>query len=176
MKRITLGSLLLLVAVYAHGESAGQQVLLKTIGTSTYYVDSQIEGVGVTSLLVDTGSGYSTINQETLADLKEAGNATFLKQLEGIMADGSRMIVPVYRISAFNLGGKCLIRDIEVAVFPSGSRQILGLSALSKVAPFVFSLDPPSLTLSNCIVPEDTEQYTLGSFQPVNYGKAITLQ
>jgi hypothetical protein len=35
-------------------------------------------------------------------------------------------------------------------VFPARTRQILGLSALNKAAPFTFSVDPPSLVLSNC--------------------------
>lgn len=131
-------------------DDSRQMVSLKTIGTSTYYVDGYIEGFGDAPLLVDTGSGYSTISESTLTRLKRTGDAVYLKKLEGIMANGSKMIVPVYRISGLVLSGKCMIRDVEVAVFPSGTRQILGLSALRKVTPFTFSIDPPSLTLSNC--------------------------
>ncbi len=148
--KLVAGFISLLMTAAVHGDGPQQSVRLKTIGTDTYYVDGQFEGVDATALLVDTGSGYSTINQETLRQLKETGNAVYLKKVEGIMADGSRMVVPIYRISGVSLGGKCIIRNIEAAVFPSGSRQILGLSALRKVTPFVFSLDPPSLTLSNC--------------------------
>ena len=148
--KLVAGFSLLLVSAAVYGEGSQQSVGLKTIGTDTYYVDGQFEGVSATALLVDTGSGYSTINQETLHQLKETGNAVYLKKVEGIMADGSRMVVPIYRISGVSLGGKCVIRNIEAAVFPAGSRQILGLSALRKVTPFVFSLDPPTLTLSNC--------------------------
>jgi hypothetical protein len=39
---------------------------------------------------------------------------------------------------------------VEAAVFPGKTRQILGLSALKKAAPFIFSMDPPNLVLSNC--------------------------
>ena len=66
------------------------------------------------------------------------------------MADGSRRLVSVYRITGMNVGGDCYIPNIEVAVFPAGSREILGLSALSKVSPFMFSMNPPRLLLSNC--------------------------
>lgn len=128
-----------------------QRVPIMNKGASTFYIDSHIEGFGNAQLLVDTGSGYVTINEETFSVLYNAGHATYIKQLRSIMADGSQKIVPLYRISSINLGGECLIRDVEVAVFPKNTRQILGLSALRKVAPFVFSMDEPAnLLLSHC--------------------------
>lgn len=145
-----LAILLLSLGFSVNAEDSRQQIALKTIGTSTYYVDGYIEGYGDAPLLVDTGSGYSTISESTLTRLRQTGDAVYLKKLEGIMANGSKMIVPVYRISGLVLSGKCTIPDVEVAVFPSGTRQILGLSALRKVTPFTFSIDPPSLMLSNC--------------------------
>ena len=151
MNRVIIAGILLLgFSLPSSGDDTRQQIQLKSVGTNTYYIDSHIEGWGDVPLLVDTGSGYSTINNATLTQLKSTGDAIYLKQLEGILADGTRMIVPVYRISSVNLAGKCTIRNIEVAVFPSGTRQILGLNALSKVSPFTFSMNPPSITLSNC--------------------------
>ena len=50
-----------------------------------------------------------------------------------------------------NIGGQCPLEDIEVAVFPGNTRQILGLSTLRQASPFIFSMDPPQLVLSNCI-------------------------
>lgn len=45
----------------------------------------------------------------------------------------------------------CCVPDVVgAAVFVGTTRQILGLSGLRKVAPFVVSVDPPSLVLSNC--------------------------
>ena len=126
------------------------RVFLKSEGTNTLYVDTYIKGFGETALLVDTGSGYSTINRNTLKQLLKKGHATFIKTLEGVMANGSRSIVPLYRISAIHLGGKCTLDNIEVAVFPTGAKEILGLNALKKLSPFIFSMDPPSLMLSNC--------------------------
>ncbi len=142
--------LLLLVNSQAFADSNTQQVSLKTIGTNTYYVDGRIEGSGDSSFLVDTGSGYSTISESTLVQLKQKGHAIYIKKLEGVLANGATMIVPVYRITSVVLADKCVVRDVEVAVFPAGTRQILGLSALSKLMPFTFNLNPPSLTLSNC--------------------------
>jgi hypothetical protein len=60
------------------------------------------------------------------------------------------MRVQVYRLSAINIGGQCWLRDVDAAVFPGKTRQILGLSALRKTSPFMFSMEPPELSLSNC--------------------------
>ena len=134
----------------AYAENEMQEINMHARESNTFYVNSTIKGAGKTTLLVDTGSGYTAINEDTLARLKKTGHATFLKKLEGEMADGSLLLVSVYRISGMNIGGHCYIRNFEVAVFPAGTREILGLSTLSKVSPFTFSLDPPRLMLSNC--------------------------
>ncbi len=134
----------------AKAEIAFQHVEMKADRSLNYYVTSEIEGAGQKTLLVDTGSGYSTISQDTLKRLQENGEVAFLRKMEGIMADGSRQWVSVYRIAGLNIGGNCYIKDVEVAVFPTGGREILGLSALGKVSPFTFSIEPPRLTLSNC--------------------------
>lgn len=135
----------------SQAESLSDRIPIATRGASTYYIESHIDGYGPASLLVDTGSGYTAINEETLAVLNTNGNATYIKRLRGIMADGTKKVVPIYRIDGIQLGGKCYLADVEVAVFPKGTRPILGLNALRKMSPFIFSLeDPPSLRLSNC--------------------------
>ncbi|MFW6093300.1 MAG: retropepsin-like aspartic protease family protein [Pseudomonadota bacterium] len=116
----------------------------------TFYVNVDIAGVAPEDYLVDTGAGYMTITDETLARSKDAGTATYLRQLEGRMADGSVLEVPVYRLSEITIGGSCRLRNVEVAVLPGASRGLFGLSALRKMSPFQFSVDPPSLQLSNC--------------------------
>jgi hypothetical protein len=123
-------------------------VPIESRGTSAFYIAGHIEGFGTAKLLVDTGSGYTTIDVDTLAVLKRTGRARYLRSLKGIMADGSQKILPVYRIASINLGGDCVIRDVEAAVFPARTRPILGLNVLSKVSPFIFSVNPPSLMLS----------------------------
>ena len=66
------------------------------------------------------------------------------------MADSSRFTAKIYRLRSLTLGSGCVIRDVEVAVFPNATRPILGLSALQKLTPFIFSINPPVLALSNC--------------------------
>jgi len=126
------------------------EIPMETQGSRTFYVQSTIQGSGDAMLLIDTGSGHSVINEETLASLMSSGDATFLKDLRGLMADGSTRIVPLYRISAITLGDGCVIKDVKAAVLPGGTRQILGISALQKAAPFTLSFNPPLLHLSNC--------------------------
>ena len=149
MKLLTL-YLALFFSAIASAETTKQSIPMQIENNHNFYVHSSIEGAGFTSLLVDTGSGYSTITEKTLRELQKTGNAVYLKKLQGVLADGSVQKVSVYRISGINIGQNCHIKDIEVAVFPSASREILGLNTLSKVAPFTFSMNPPYLSLSNC--------------------------
>lgn len=141
---------LLVFALAISAEESMQEITMQTSDYNTFYVNGTIKGAQESSLLVDTGSGYTTINQDTLAQLQSVGEATYLRKLEGILADGSRLLVSVYRISGINIGANCYVPNVEVAVFPTGTREILGLSTLSKVAPFMFSMEPPRLLLSNC--------------------------
>jgi predicted aspartyl protease len=157
LKKLLLTALASLVALPAYAE-LDRHVPLQDKGVATFYVQSTIEGFGAVDLMVDTGSGYMTINEQTLAVLEEQGRATYVKQLAGIMADGTRRVVPVYRLSSINIGGECEVRDVEAAVFPGKTRHILGLNVLRQMAPFGISLDPPALMLSNCSGPSTVAQ------------------
>ncbi len=117
---------------------------------ATYYVQASMAGSGAVEFMVDTGAGYTTINERTLEKLVEAENAVYIGELTGVMADGSEHRLPLYRIKRLVLGDDCVIHDVDAAVFPHDTRMLLGLSALEKAAPFVFSTNPPRLSLSNC--------------------------
>jgi predicted aspartyl protease len=128
----------------------GTTVEMEAKNGSTFYVPGLINGLGAVHWMVDTGSGYMTINEEILALLKENGLAHFVKHLRGRLADGSEREVPVYSIDAISIGEACWLRDVEVAVFPGNTRPILGLNVLQRAAPFIFSFEPPELVLSHC--------------------------
>jgi len=117
---------------------------------ATYYVQASMLGSGEVEFMVDTGAGYTTINEQTLRLLVEAENAVHIGELTGVMADGSELKLPLYRIKRLVLGEDCVLHDVEAAVFPHNTRMLLGLSALEKAAPFVFSTNPPRLSLSHC--------------------------
>lgn len=144
---------LLVAAGLAGAASAAEfdsHVPMRDKGAATYYVDGEIRGLGRVDFMVDTGSGFMTINEETLAVLMRSGDAIYMRDLSGILADGTTKRVPVYRLTQVRIGPACTLRDVEAAVFPGKTRQILGLSALRQAAPFIFSMNPPKLVLSNC--------------------------
>lgn len=116
----------------------------------TFYIEGAIEGLGTLDLLLDTGSSYLVITQPMLDALAHAGRASFSRGLEGRMADGSTRVVPLYRLDGLRLGDNCWIHDVEAAVFPAGSRTILGMNVLSRLAPFTFSAEPARLGLAHC--------------------------
>ena len=153
--KITLQSLFMsatlgFAAQHAVAADFDVRVPMQDKGVATYYVPGEIQGVGAVEFMVDTGSGYTTINEETLGKLQARGDARFVKKLTGILADGSEMVVPVYSISGISIGTNCMLENVEAAVFPGKTRQILGLSALSRAAPFIFSVQLAELVLSNC--------------------------
>ena len=123
----------------------------RTKSTATYYVLGHIRGYGQAELLVDTGSAYLSLNAHIVQGLEKSGQAIYLKDIAGVLADGSGVTVRIYRVPALTLGGTCTIRDIEAAVLPGDTRNILGLNALKQAAPVGLSFDPPQLLLSNCV-------------------------
>jgi predicted aspartyl protease len=139
-----------LAAVAAGAAEPAKDVPMYDKGLSTYYVAGRIDGYGEAEFMVDTGSAYVVLTEQTLKVLMARGEARYLRDLSGVMADGSRTTVPVFLIRSIHIGGDCVIRDVEAAVLPNANRNILGLSALRKAAPFTVALEPPRLTLSHC--------------------------
>lgn len=119
-------------------------------GTATYYVPVSIAGWGTGDFLVDTGASHMAINQAALNSLKANDQADYIKHLIGTLADGGQITVPVYRIASVMIGQDCVLTNVEAAVFPGQTRNILGLSALRQAAPFQFAVDPPTLVLDGC--------------------------
>jgi len=128
----------------------GMHIPMHSKGMSTYYVSGTINDAVQSDFLVDTGSGYVTINEKTLKALKLEGKTHFIKNISAVMANGSETVVPVYRLATLKLGDNCIINNIEAAVMPGSTPNILGFSALKKAAPFSMSVTPPALTLSGC--------------------------
>lgn len=132
--------------------SAGQfdtQIPMTSGGAATFYVEGRLGDLETTRFMVDTGSGFMTINQGTLDQLLARDLARYERDLSGILADGTELQVPIYRISRFSIGEHCVLENVEAALFPS-QRQILGLNVLNRASPFIFSANPPELVLSHC--------------------------
>ena len=123
---------------------------MKNIGLGTYYVDVKLADMPESQFMVDTGSGYMTINEESLAHLKQQDRVTYVKDIRGVLANGNTHVVEVWEVSSVTLNDQCTLYNVEVAVFPGKTRQILGLSALKKAAPLEMSFNPPMLSLGSC--------------------------
>ncbi len=131
------------------------QIPISDKGSSTYYVVSHIAGYGDADFMIDTGAGYTAINEKMLQKLRSNTNVEFLNTVSGIMANGKKTTLSVFKIGQINIGGRCIINDVKAVVLPGATRNILGLSTLKKAAPFAFSTNPPRLLLSHC-QPETT--------------------
>ena len=171
----TFATLLALsLAVNAMANDFNTQVPMRNGGAATYYISAQAGELQEMEFMVDTGSGYMTINEETLHALQNAQQAEFKRMLQGVLANGTEITVPVYQLKEFNIGGGCLIKNVEAAVFPGKTRQIIGLNALKQAGPFIFSFDPPNLILSNCPTNETLQQASQGMISQAK--KALSTQ
>ena len=129
------------------------EVALQKHDAGTFYVDGALKGFGDLRMLVDTGSSYLVISQSILDELMKAGDARYSRQLEGVMADGSKRVIPVYRLAGLRIGENCWVHDVEAAVLPGQTRPILGMNILSRLAPFTFSAQPAKLGVQQCQLP-----------------------
>jgi predicted aspartyl protease len=114
--------------------------------SGNYYVSGTLTGGLQADFLVDTGSGYVALTPAVFARLRTAPGTVFLRDIHGGMANGGTFQVQVYRIQTLQLSPRCVLQEVEVAVMPGSTRNILGLSALRRVAPFA----PARLMLSGC--------------------------
>lgn len=150
MIKIPLFFLIFALSLPVSAEQYDIVVPIHEKGAATFYLQGKLGDLDYSDFMVDTGSGYLVINQESLALLKKSGQAGYVKDIKGILANGAEFIVPVWRVSSLTISEQCVLHDVEAAVFPGKTRQILGLTALKKAAPFTLSFDPPQIILSHC--------------------------
>lgn len=150
MLKSALILLFVLLSLPGYADQLRVTVPIHKKAAGTYYLTGKLGNLDDAEFMVDTGSGYVVINQQSLSGLKLQEQATYVRDIKAILANGKKLVVPIWRISRLTLAGQCVLRDIEVAVFPGKTRQILGLTALQKAAPFEFSIDPPQIILSHC--------------------------
>lgn len=128
-----------------------EDVSLSKRDTGTFYLAGEIRGYGGLQFLLDTGSSYTVIGDAILKALLATGDAKLSRKVQGTMADGRPKVVPLYRIAAMRLGERCWVHGVEAAVLTEGTRAILGMDVLSRLAPFTFTAEPPQLALSRCL-------------------------
>lgn len=141
---------LAVVATTAAAEPFGDAVPMQQRASGNYYVAGTLTGGVRADFLVDTGSGYVSVAPAVFERLRAATGTTFLRHIVGSMANGQTLRVPVYRTPTLELSPECVLHDVEITVMPGSDRNILGLSALRRVAPFALDLQPARLLLSDC--------------------------
>lgn len=142
----SLALLLSLALSTVAGAGTLQAIPLDPVQTGTFYLKARLDQAVDTDMLLDTGSGYVSLSPATFARIKDDPGTVFLRHIQGVMADGKRMRVPLYSIAELQLSEHCILRDVEVAVMRGASRDILGLSALRQMQPLTLQLEPPVLT------------------------------
>ena len=154
-----------LIALTVMADDAVVAVPMQAKSGGTYYIKAGF-GNGVShELMLDTGSEYLVINEHTLKLLSDQSQAKYLNDITGVLANGTELKVPVYRLASVTIGS-CVVRDTAAAVFPGNTREILGLTVLRKIAAFSVSLDPAVLTLHNCDIDPATPQTAATSLTP----------
>lgn len=118
--------------------------------TDVFYLQAKLGNAPSSEFLLDTGSGYLAIGEATLDELQDQGMARYQRAIHARMANGAVKPVKIYRIASLDLGGGCVIRDIDAAILPGNSRNIIGMNVLKQVDSFSVSFNPSRLTLSGC--------------------------
>lgn len=122
---------------------------LSSSGSGTLTISAELGGQRA-DFLVDTGAGMVTISRDLFEALEGRGELREVRRVALRLANNRVRSVPVYAVRHFRLGKHCDLGPLEVAVMGSGSRNLLGLSALGKGAPFALDPRSPTLFLSQC--------------------------
>ena len=119
--------------------------------SGNFYVKGRFGNEESTDFLVDTGSGLVILSEPAFKRIAVMAGNKPVSRKAARMADGRTKAINVYSVEQLVLGENCRIGPLEVAVIPGATRNILGLSALNKAAPFAIYTSPPTLALSGCL-------------------------
>ncbi len=149
-------SLVLASAASAGGAGAALDIALSASDVGTLHLEGRI-GRGIERrFLLDTGSAYVVLTDDTRRALDAEGSLIPVRTLRAVMANNATAHAPVYRVSALRLGNGCVVRNFEAVVLPGARKDILGLSVLRAVAPFTVDVEPLRLRASCPLDVNDT--------------------
>ncbi len=142
----------LCVLVFAHVTclAADVNVPIDKSQTGNLYVDAVINSQVRSQFMVDTGAGMITLNRALFKQVSREGTVEKIGKIAARLANGKYQTMTLYKVQSFSIGENCNLGEMEVAVMKSSGRNILGLSALIKVAPFSIHTNPMELILSGC--------------------------
>jgi predicted aspartyl protease len=128
------------------------KIAMSQADSGNFYVKGRFGNEESTDFLVDTGSGLVILSEPAFKRIAVMAGSKPVSRKAARMADGRTKAINVYSVEQLVLGQSCRIGPLEVAVIPGATRNILGLSALNKAAPFAIYTSPPMLALSGCLV------------------------
>jgi predicted aspartyl protease len=128
------------------------KIAMSQADSGNFYVKGRFGNEESTDFLVDTGSGLVILSEPAFKRIAVMAGSKPVSRKAARMADGRTKAINVYSVEQLVLGQSCRIGPLEVAVIPGATRNILGLSALNKAAPFAIYTSPPMLALSDCLV------------------------
>ena len=137
------------VCASAAAMGAEQRLPMTTLASGNLALHAYLGSALETDLLFDTGSGYVSLSKASFEHVETQPGTTFERHIRGKLANGAALSVPIYKVRELRLSGECVLRDIEVAVFPHADRDILGINALRQLQPFTVEMEPPAL-VANC--------------------------
>jgi predicted aspartyl protease len=141
-------AILLLTSAPAHADDT-MSIDLASSGVGTLHLGARLGNQVESEFLLDTGSAFVVLSEETRKQLAAEGALTPVRRLRAVMANNATTTAQVYRVSALSVGAGCVVHDIEAVAIPGARKNILGLSALRSMAPFTVHLDPLRLEV-NC--------------------------
>lgn len=132
--------------------TAGKPVVIALVekDSDVFYLQARLGNGEPQEFLLDTGSGYLAINRKTLSGLKADGMAEFQRSIRVRLANGVVRPVDVYRIDVLELGEGCVLRNVDAAILPGSTRNIIGMNVLKMVDSFSVSFGDSRLTLNGC--------------------------
>jgi len=145
---ITLTAIIFLASVTATASDIS--IDMHQVDSGNFYVRALASGDIETDLLLDTGSSYVSLSQNTFNKISAVSAPRFIRHIYGKLANGKVEKVPLYALNELKLAENCVLTNIEVAVFSRADRDILGLNALAKLQPFTMQLTPAKLTSAAC--------------------------
>lgn len=121
---------------------------LEQRGSGGLYLTAEVARGVDANFLLDTGASMVTVTRELISQARATGNAHRAGAIAARLANGKLQKMEVWELDHLWVGG-CDVGPLEVAVVPKG-RNILGLNALSRMAPFAIHLSPLKLAVSGC--------------------------
>lgn len=107
---------------------------MESSDVGTYYINAVVDDLKL-SMLVDTGSAYTTLSQSSVDHM----HLKPIKNVTAVFANGRAEKIKIYVLPMIMIKN-CVLHNVEVAVV-SGQINILGLSALKKMSPVTIKLE-----------------------------------